>query len=68
MAAREAEVREIYQAEDIKKSETIIKKYNIGWILVGQDETITYKVNEEKLWQLGKIVWKQGDTYLIKVN
>ncbi len=68
VAAREAEVREIYQAEDIKKSETIIKKYNIGWILVGQDETITYKVNEEKLWQLGKIVWKQGDTYLIKVN
>jgi uncharacterized membrane protein len=68
VAAREAEVREIYQGDNIKESLVILKKYNIGWILVGQDEFITYKVNEEKLWELGDIVWSMGDTYLIRVE
>ncbi|HSV94949.1 MAG TPA: DUF2298 domain-containing protein [Spirochaetia bacterium] len=68
VATREAEVREIYQGEDVYKTLIILKKYNIGWILVGQDEKITYKVNEEKIWQLGKMVWKQGATYLIEVE
>lgn len=68
VASREEEVREVYQGEDMVKSKVILQKYNIGWILVGQDERITYSVNEEKLWQLGEIVWRQGETYLIKVN
>lgn len=67
VAARETEVREIYQGEDSEKTKTILDKYNVGWILVGQDERITYSINEEKLWQLGEMVWRQGDTYLIKV-
>ena len=68
VASRETEVRDVYQSEDGIKTQTILKKYNVGWILVGQEEKMAYKINEEKLWQLGKIVWQQGDTYLIKVN
>jgi uncharacterized membrane protein len=68
VADREADVREIYQGEDLDETKTILGKYNVGWILVGQDEKISYKVNEEKLWQLGKTVWIQGDTYIIKVD
>lgn len=68
VAAREAEVREIYQGESLIKTKEILQKYNVGWILLGQDEKITYKVNEEKLWQLGEVVWKQDETYLIKVE
>ncbi|TRZ49037.1 hypothetical protein D4S03_08925 [bacterium] len=68
VAAREAEVREIYQGESLVKTKEILQKYNVGWILVGQDEKITYKVNEEKLWQLGDVVWKLDETYLIKVH
>jgi len=68
VAARETEVRDIYQGEDIDTTKMILEKYNVGWILIGQDEKVTYKVNEEKLWQLGEIVWKQDETYLIKVK
>jgi len=68
VASKEAEVKEIYQGEDSVKTKEILKKYNVGWVLVGQDERITYKINEEKLWQAGKMVWKQNETYLIKVN
>ncbi|KKS64595.1 MAG: hypothetical protein UV32_C0011G0013 [Candidatus Collierbacteria bacterium GW2011_GWF2_42_51] len=52
----------------IEKTKEILDKYNIGWILVGLDEKITYKINEEKIWQLGEMVWEEGDTYLIKVE
>lgn len=68
VASRETEVKEIYQGASIEKTKEILDKYNIGWILVGLDEKITYKVNEEKIWQLGEMVWKEGDTYLIKVD
>lgn len=67
VSQREADVREVYQGNDFILTRNILDKYNVGWILVGQDERITYKINEEKLWQFGSIVWQQGDTYLIKV-
>jgi len=68
VAEREADVREIYQGSSVEKTKEILKKYNVGWILIGQDEKISYKINEEKLWQLGKMVWSQGETYIIKVE
>ncbi len=68
VAAREAEVRDVYQGESLGKASETLTKYNIGWVLVGQDEKITYSVNEEKLWQLGEMVWSMGDTYLLKVE
>lgn len=64
---REKEVTEIYQGKSVAETIGILNKYNIGWILVGQNERISYKVNEEKLWGLGEIVWNLGETYLIKV-
>lgn len=67
VAAREEEVKNIYQDEDVEKTAKNLKKYNVGWILVGQNEQITYKVNEEKLWQLGDVVWREGESYLVKV-
>jgi len=67
VAEREKEVAEIYQGKDINMTKNILNKYNVGWILIGQNERISYKINEEKLWKLGEIVWNLRDTYLIKV-
>jgi len=67
VAEREKEVAEIYQGKDINMTKNILNKYSVGWILIGQNERISYKINEEKLWKLGEIVWNLGDTYLIKV-
>lgn len=68
VAEREAEVREAYQDNNLTKTKATLKKYHVGWILIGPDERITYKVNEEKLWQLGELVWNEGDAYLLRVN
>lgn len=68
VAVREEEVKNIYQDENIEMTKEVLKKYNVGWILVGQDEQIMYKVNEEKLWLLGDVVWREGESYLIKVE
>jgi len=67
VAEREKEVAEIYQGKDINMTKNILNKYSVGWILIGQNERISYKINEEKLWKLGEIVWNLRDTYLIKV-
>ncbi|HOX96324.1 MAG TPA: DUF2298 domain-containing protein [Candidatus Woesebacteria bacterium] len=68
VAERQDEVTEIYQGEDLGDTAEILKKYNVGWILVGQDEKISYRINEEKLWQFGEVVWSTGETYLIKIT
>lgn len=68
VAEREADVREVYQGKDIQLSKNILNKYAVGWILISGDEKISYKVNEEKLWQLGKVVWAEGDAYILKVE
>src|SRR5258706_5026574 len=68
VAARESEVREFYEGKDLQRDKYLIKKYRIGWILVGQDERDHYQVDEKSLSILGEKVWSDGDTYLIRVK
>jgi len=68
VAARETEVREFYEGKDLQRDKDLIKKYRIGWILVGQDERDHYQVDEKSLSILGEKVWSDGDTYLIRVK
>lgn len=65
---RQDDVSEIYQGESVEKAQELLRKYNVGWILIGQNETVSYKINEEKLWLLGEKVWQDGSTYIIKVE
>jgi uncharacterized membrane protein len=50
------------------EAKQIIEKYNIGWIIVGREERKNYAVNNWGLTQIGKIVWENGENYLIKIN
>ncbi len=68
VSKREAEVTEIYEGIDTKTVKDILKKYNVGWIVVGGDERSMYSVNEDLLLSIGKKVFEDGETYLIKVN
>ena len=65
---RDGEAKEFYENNDNKKTVDFISKYNVGWIVVGEDERSRYKVNEVKLRKLGDMVIKDGVTYLIKVR
>ena len=49
VALREAEAREIYESRDSIKVDNLLKKYNVGWIIIGRDERSMYQINEEGL-------------------
>ncbi len=65
---RDGEVKSFYEDNDTVKTVEFIKKYNIGWIVVGGDENEKYSVNDKKIKQLGQVVLKNGNTYLVKVK
>lgn len=63
------EVVAIYESKDMNETKNILKKYNVEYIFVGTLEREKYKnLNEEKLNQLGKVVFESGNTSIIKVN
>ena len=68
VSLRESDVREIYESRDSKKIAELLKKYAVGWIVVGDDERGMYQINEIGLLSLGKKVFESGNTYLIKVK
>lgn len=65
---RDGEVNDFYTDNNIKKTKDFIEKYNVGWIVVGIDETEKYRVNHKKIKSLGKIVLEKENTYLVKVD
>jgi len=70
ISSREKDVREIYTGEDIEKKREIISKYNVNYIVISKSEKDVFKENlkVEKITKLGEIVFKEGETYLIKTN
>ncbi len=66
---RDEEVRKVYEGNDDKETLALLKKYNIGWIVVTGREREKYKsMNETKIVRLGKVVFSEGDSYIVEVN
>lgn len=68
VALRAEDVKTIYENPDIERTKSLINKYNVGWIYVGNDERKEYVVDEKKIKSLGDMVWELGNIYLIKVK
>ena len=68
VAAREIEVKTIYETVHQTMRITLLKKYNVGWIMVGSDERGMYTVNDAGIKKLGEVVYENGETYLVKVK
>lgn len=67
VAKREAEVRIIFETSDQNTRKLLLQKYNVGWILVGEDERGMYEVNDEEIKKIGEVVYELGETYLVKI-
>ena len=57
---RTYEVKDFYETNDINNAKSIIQKYDIDYIIIGKTEREKYKVNEENIKQLGKIVFESN--------
>jgi len=68
VGARAAEVTQIYQAGDVASAKKILRKYSVGWIVVGEEEQKTYQVDEQKLRSLGKIEQIAKNVYVVEVG
>jgi len=70
LEGRSAAVIEVYTGKDLSKSQEIIEKYDIEYVVLSKVEEKIYqdKLNREKLVQLGEVVFEQNGTKLIKTK
>jgi len=68
-APRITEIKNLYETSDINKAKELIDKYDISYIFIGNLERQQYSnLNESKFNQLGKLVYKNGNTKIYKIN
>lgn len=68
-AARQEEVKTIYESKDLPQIKKIIEKYSVRYIFVGDKEYEKYpNLDEKKFEQIGKIIFQSGNTKIYKLN
>lgn len=62
------EVKKMFEMSDSVTTKKLYKKYEIEYIFVGELERQKYKVNENQIAKLGKIVFQKDQTKIYKLN
>ncbi|MFZ2202507.1 MAG: hypothetical protein WAV56_03875, partial [Microgenomates group bacterium] len=65
---RDEEVRRFYETGSEAERNEIVKKYNLGWVVVSPREKEKYKIDEKKIKSLGEVVFSGKSAYLIKIK
>lgn len=69
VAPRIEDIKTIYETNDIKLTQKLIKKYGIDLIFIGDLEREKYpSLNIEKFKKLGKIIYQNNQTLIISVK
>ncbi|OGH09736.1 MAG: hypothetical protein A2152_03950 [Candidatus Levybacteria bacterium RBG_16_35_6] len=68
-APRIKDVENLYQSKDLSLVKSLIKKYNISLVFIGDLEKEKYKnINETNFKKLGEIIYKNGSTKIYKIR
>lgn len=68
-APRIEEVRLIYESGDIEQTRSLLKKYNVEYVYLGNLEREKYKeIKEAKFKGLGNVIFETGNTKIYKLN
>ncbi|MGI6019940.1 MAG: DUF2298 domain-containing protein [Lachnospiraceae bacterium] len=65
---RSEDVKLIYSSDDESRVRELIKKYEVEYIYIGKLEREKYEVNDGLLQDLGKVVYSDDYTYIIKTE
>ena len=65
---RDEEVKRFYETGSEAEINEIIKKYNLGWVVVSPREKEKYKIDEKKIKSLGEIVFSGKVSYLVRIR
>jgi uncharacterized membrane protein len=67
-APRIPEIEKMYQSSSLDETKTLLRKYNVSFVFVGDLERQKYiDINEEKFKSLGKSIFQKGDTKIFKI-
>lgn len=67
--SRTDDVRQIYESEDSQLTKRLLKKHAISYVIIGSLETEKYpNLNKSKFYNLGKEVFKSGETTIYKIR
>ncbi|MBI2414579.1 hypothetical protein HYV31_01890 [candidate division WWE3 bacterium] len=66
---RRADVNEIYKGKNVETSKELLRQYGVDFIIVGIAEKRIYEeeLNYEKLSKLGTVVFRNGETIILRV-
>ena len=67
LAERREEVETLYATPDWQTTQLILEKYNVRYVVVGDLERTSYRVNEEKFNNFLKPVFRQGNVTIYEV-
>lgn len=67
-SARFADIKDLYETENVALSKKIIAKYSIFYIYIGVLEKEKYKINEEKFSKLGRLIYSNTGAKIYKIN
>lgn len=66
-APRIDEVKTLYESTDLNQTMSLVKKYNIKYIFLGNLEKEKYKVDTDKFRKIGKVVFSSGKTRIYQL-
>lgn len=63
------DVATLYGSSDLKLTKALLEKYNVSYVFIGTLERQRYPtLNPNKFEKLGKVVFRSGNTLIIKIN
>ncbi len=63
------EVQTLYESKDIRQTQTLLEKYNVSLVIIGQLEKQKYPTLDEEKWNsLGTVVFTSGSTKIYEVK
>lgn len=62
------EITTMYEENDIPTTKTLLEKYDVAYVVIGDLEREKYpNINEKKFTSLGKVIYQNGETRLYKL-
>jgi uncharacterized membrane protein len=69
VAPRIADVQTLYTTQNLSVAKSLLKKYNVSYVVVSELEREKYpNLNEQTFAKLGKIIFESGQTRLYKIT
>ncbi len=66
---RVREIAALFESDDLAATKNVIKKYGVKYIILGRLERQKFKkINENKLLNMGKVVFESHETKIIKLD